>query len=169
MNYFELFSIPANYSVNQAQLSETYRSLQKECHPDNFVMHSDVEKLRAMQQSTEINYAYQTLKNNCLRAQYLLLLAGLDIDLEKKTLQDIDFLMQQMQWRETLESFTENEEDQLEAFNELISEKVTELEALIEDQLKKNQLEETANSIRKLKFMLKLHVEIESIEDKFWG
>ena len=169
MNYFELFSLSANYQVNPTQLSETYRSLQKQFHPDNFVMHSDSEKLKAMQQSTKINDAYQTLKDNCQRAQYLLLLQGMDIALEKKTLQDVAFLMQQMQWRETLESLTENDEDQLEEFAELISKQKDELEELIEKQLKEGQLEETADSIRKLKFMLKLQIEIETLEDKFWG
>lgn len=168
MNYFELFSLPVSFSIEQSQLSETYRELQQQYHPDKFVMQSDSERLAAMQKSTEINDAYQTLKNSSLRAQYMLLLAGLDIALEQKTLQDTEFLMQQMEWRETISSFTEDDEDEIEAFSESIVQQVKNLESKIEIQLQEKQLEDAANSIRKLKFMLKLQVELALIEEKLF-
>ena len=131
-------------------------------------MLADSERLVAMQKSTEINDAYQTLKNSCLRAQYLLLLAGLDIALEQRTLQDTDFLMQQMMWREQIESFTEDDEDEIEAFSANIQLQVNDLESNIEKQLQEKALEATANSVRKLKFMLKLQTEIEQLEEKLF-
>ena len=167
MNYFELFSIPATFSVDQTRLSETYRELQKQYHPDKFVMQSDSERLAVMQKSTEINDAYLTLKNSCLRAQYLLLLAGFDIELQK-TLQDTDFLVQQMQWRETISSFTEDDEDEIALFTEKIQKQTTDLEVQIASQLQADDLEATADSIRKLKFMLKLQIELELLEEKLF-
>ncbi|MCW8995418.1 MAG: Fe-S protein assembly co-chaperone HscB [Psychromonas sp.] len=167
MNHFELFSIPATFAVDQTQLSTTYRQLQKQFHPDNFAMHSDAERLLAMQKSTQINDAYQTLKNSCLRAQYLLLLAGYDIKLEK-TLQDTEFLMQQMLWREKIASFTEHDEDEIEQFAENIQQQVKTLESLIASQLQSGELEVTANTIRKLQFMLKLQSELELLEEKLF-
>lgn len=167
MNYFELFSIPATFSVDQTRLSETYRELQKQYHPDKFAMQSDSERLAAMQKSTEINDAYLTLKNSCLRAQYLLLLAGFDIELQK-TLQDTDFLMQQMQWRETISSFTEDDEDEIALFTEQIQKQASDLEVQIASQLQADDLEATADSIRKLKFMLKLQIELELLEEKLF-
>ncbi|WP_028862091.1 co-chaperone HscB [Psychromonas aquimarina] len=168
MNYFELFSLPALFSVDQTRLSVTYRELQKQYHPDKFAMHSDSERLAAMQKSTEINDAYQTLKNSCLRAQYLLLLNGLDIALEQRTLQDTSFLMQQMEWRETIASFTEDDEDEIEAFAENIEEQVQDLESEIALQLQEKQLEAAADSVRKLKFMLKLKIELDLLEEKLF-
>ena len=168
MNYFQLFSLPATFSIDKSILSHTYRELQKQYHPDKFVMLSDSERLSAMQKSTEINDAYQTLKNSCARAQYLLLLAGLDIALEQRTLQDTNFLMQQMMWREQIESFTEDDEDEIEAFSVNIQAQVNELESTIEKQLQQQTLEATADSVRKLKFMLKLQTEIEHIEEKLF-
>lgn len=168
MNYFELFSIPASFSVDQSKLSETYRELQKEFHPDKFVMHSDSDRLLAMQKSTEINDAYQTLKDSCLRAQYLLLLAGVDIALEKKTLQDTDFLIQQMQWREQIAEFTADDELQIETFSENIVEQIMLLEKEIVAKLQVNNLDATADTIRKLKFMLKLQIELELCEEKLF-
>lgn len=168
MNYFELFSLPAVFSVDQTRLSQTYRDLQKKFHPDKFAMQDDRSRLQAMQKSTEINDAFQTLKDSCLRAQYLLKLNGLDIELEQRTLQDTDFLMQQMEWREKVADFTEDDEDQIEDFNKEISHLVTDIEKEIEIALATKKLEETANLVRKLKFMLKLQVEIELLEEKLF-
>jgi molecular chaperone HscB len=168
VNYFELFSLPVSFSIDQSRLSETYRELQKKYHPDKFVMQSDSEKLSAMQKSAEINDAYQTLKNTCLRAQYMLLLAGLDIALEQRTLQDTNFLMQQMEWRETIESFSEDDEEAIEDFTKIIEQQVLTLESNIATQLQHTELEDAANSIRKLKFMLKLQVELALIEEKLF-
>ena len=130
-------------------------------------MQSDAERLVAMQKSTEINDAYQTLKESCLRAEYLLVLAGYDIELQK-TLQDTDFLIQQMQWRETLTSFTQDDEDEMSRFAENVQKQVVELESLIAGQLKLHDLIATADSIRKLKFMLKLQNELELLEEKLF-
>ncbi|WP_372882199.1 co-chaperone HscB [Psychromonas sp.] len=168
MNYFELFSLPVTFPIDHTLLSATYRELQKQYHPDKFVMYGDSERLSAMQKSTEINDAYQTLKNSCLRAQYLLSLAGLDIALEQRTLQDTSFLIQQMEWRETISAFTEDDEDEVEAFAQHLQQQVTDLEAIIEVQLQNNELEATADSVRKLKFMLKLQNELALIEEKLF-
>jgi len=168
LNYFELFSLPALFSVDQTQLSETYRELQKQFHPDKFVMCSDSERLAAMQKSTEINDAYQTLKNSCLRAQYLLRLAGHDIALEQKTFQDSGFLMQQLAWREKIASFSAADEPEIERFSADIQKQVVDLESLIESQLSIDDFQSAADSIRKLKFMLKLLTELELLEEKLF-
>jgi molecular chaperone HscB len=153
--------------VDQSILSSTYRELQKQYHPDKFAMHSDTERLVAMQKSTEINDAYQTLKNSCLRAEYLLVLSGYEIELQK-TLQDTHFLIQQMQWREKIETFTENDEDELNTFFKMILVQVTELESLIAEQYAVKNLDGIADSIRKLKFMLKLQDELALLEEKLF-
>ena len=168
MNYFELFSLPVVFSVDKTRLSQTYRDLQKQYHPDKFAMQDDRTRLHAMQKSTEINDAFQTLKDSCLRAQYLLKLNGLDIELEQRTLQDTGFLMQQMEWREKIADFTADDEDQIEDFDKEISALVNGLETEIETALETEQLEQTANLVRKLKFMLKLQVEIELLEEKLF-
>ncbi len=168
MNYFELFSLPTTFSVDLSKLSELYRELQKQYHPDKFAMADDKTRLTAMQKSTEINDAYQTLKDSCLRAQYLLLLAGVDIALEQRTLQDTDFLMQQMLWREQISDFTEDDEDEIELFTVNIAQQAKQLEEQIEAQLQIDELQLVADSIRKLKFMRKLLVELELLEEKLF-
>lgn len=168
MNYFELFSLPIDFSIDKARLSQTYRDLQKQFHPDKFAMQDDSARLQAMQKSTEINDAFETLKDSCLRAQYMLKLKGLDIELEQRTLQDTSFLMQQMEWREKIADFTEDDEDEIDAFNQEIATLVSALETEIETALSNESLDETANLVRKLKFMLKLQIELELLEEKLF-
>jgi len=168
LNYFELFSLPAIFSIDQTRLSQTYRDLQKQYHPDKFAMQDDKTRLQAMQKSTEINDAFETLKDSCLRAQYLLKLGGLDIELEQRTLQDTEFLMQQMEWREKISDFTADDEDEIDTFSTEINHLVKGLESEIELSLQNEQLEQTANLVRKLKFMLKLQVELGLLEEKLF-
>ncbi|HEY7866418.1 MAG TPA: iron-sulfur cluster co-chaperone HscB C-terminal domain-containing protein, partial [Psychromonas sp.] len=95
-------------------------------------------------------------------------LAGVDIALEQKTLQDTAFLMQQMEWRESIAAFTEDDQDQIDEFAQQLQQQVADLESKIEVQLQNDELEATANSIRQLKFMLKLQIELALIEEKLF-
>ena len=100
-NYFELFGLPASYRVDGGQLSRRYRELQSEVHPDRFAHASEQERRVAMQGSTHLNEALETLKDPILRGHYLLTLYGLEMDVTAST-QDAAFLMEQLELREEL-------------------------------------------------------------------
>src|SRR3546814_1248652 len=55
-----------------------------------------------MQWATRANEAYKTLKNPFKRAAYLCELNGVDLQTESNTAMPVEFLMQQMEWREAL-------------------------------------------------------------------
>jgi molecular chaperone HscB len=101
-NHFELFQLPATFHVDQDALDAAYRDVQGRVHPDRFVNAGDAEKRVAMQWATRANEAYQTLRNPQKRAQYLCELHGVDLQTESNTAMPVDFLMQQMEWREAL-------------------------------------------------------------------
>ena len=101
-NHFELFHLPATFALDQGALDAAYRDVQGQVHPDKFVNATDAEKRVAMQWSTRSNEAYQTLKNPQKRAQYLCELNGVDLKMESNTAMPMEFLMQQMEWREEL-------------------------------------------------------------------
>ena len=103
LSYFELFGLNPLFNIELAALESNYRKLQSETHPDRFVTASPAEKLNSMQQATLANEAYQTLKNPANRAKYLLELQGITAISETNTAMSTDFLMQQMEWRETTE------------------------------------------------------------------
>jgi molecular chaperone HscB len=101
-NHFELFHLPAAFAIDAGALDAAYRDVQGQVHPDRFVNATDAEKRVAMQWATRANEAYQTLKNPQKRAQYLCELNGVDLKTESNTAMPMQFLMQQMEWREAL-------------------------------------------------------------------
>lgn len=102
-NYFELFDLPQQFSIDLTQLDQAFRKVQSQVHPDKFVQSGDVEKRVAMQWATRVNEAYQTLKKPLKRARYLCELEGVDLQTESNTSMPAAFLMQQMEWRENFD------------------------------------------------------------------
>lgn len=102
-NYFELFGLESTFNLDLTALESNYRKIQSASHPDRFVTASPADKLHSMQTATLANEAYQTLKSPACRAKYLLELQGINAIAETNTAMSADFLMQQMEWRETLE------------------------------------------------------------------
>ena len=102
-NHFDLFQLPQQFALDSAALDRAYRNVQGQVHPDKFVSASEAEQRVAMQWATRANEAYLTLKSPLKRASYLCELHGVDLQTESNTAMPRDFLMQQMEWRETLE------------------------------------------------------------------
>ena len=110
-NHFELFGLPARFSLDLASLERSFREVQSRVHPDRFVNQSDAERRVAMQWATRANEAYQTLKSPLNRARYLCELAGIDLGMERNTAMSPGFLMQQMEWREELDAALANKDE----------------------------------------------------------
>lgn len=102
-NHFALFHLPQHFALDLNALDGAYHEVQNQVHPDKFVQAGDAEKRVAMQWATRANEAYQTLKNPFKRAAYLCQLNGVDLQIESNTAMPRAFLMQQMEWRETLQ------------------------------------------------------------------
>jgi molecular chaperone HscB len=100
---FELFGLPAAFSLDRAQLDVQWKSLQREAHPDRFASEGASAQRIAMQWSVRINEAYNRLKDPLKRAAYLCELNGAAVNAENNTSMPSAFLMQQMEWREALD------------------------------------------------------------------
>jgi molecular chaperone HscB len=107
-DYFRFFGLEQRFDIDLATLDQAYLAIQKEVHPDRHARGSHTEKRLAMQMATLANTGLQTLKNPIQRGLYLCQLHGVDAGLETNTAMPTAFLMQQMEWRESLE---EREED----------------------------------------------------------
>ncbi|MBL4829209.1 MAG: co-chaperone HscB [Aliivibrio sp.] len=167
MNHFELFGLSNQFELEGGLLSEQYRELQRRFHPDKFATASERDRLLAIQKSAQINDAYQTLKNPISRAEYILSESGLDIRGEQKTLQDMTFLMQQMELRETLEEIPSSSDPELAlaSFESDILVMFKDRLKQLSSELNQKQLEAAADSVRKLRFVVKLQHEIEQLEE----
>lgn len=102
-DYFQLFTLPEQFNIDTKLLEANFRKIQSASHPDRFVSATAADKLASMQLATLSNEAYGTLKNAARRAKYLLEKQGIDAVADTNTALPMDFLMQQMEWREQLE------------------------------------------------------------------
>lgn len=167
MNHFELFGLPIEFELDGGLLSNQFRELQRQFHPDNFSTASERDRLMSVQKAAQINDAYQVLKNPISRVEYILVLNGVDIRGEHKTLQDPLFLMEQMELREELEDITA--EDALYDFDDKVNKLYKQHMLDVQNELQASQLEQAAEQVRKLKFIAKLKHEIEQAEDRLFG
>lgn len=100
---FELFGVPAQFAQDRAAIDARWKALQREAHPDRFAAQGAAAQRVAMQWSVRINEAYQRLKDPLKRAAYLCELGGASINAHSNTAMPGAFLVQQMQWRESLD------------------------------------------------------------------
>ena len=161
-NYFALFDLEPAFQIELAHLEQRYRALQARVHPDKFSSASDAEKRLSMQCSTHVNEAYQTLQQPLRRARYLLSLQGIDTQEETNTAMPIDFLMQQMEWREAIGAATDAAAaTALDQLASQLRQATQQLHAELAQQLdQQHDYMRAAGVVRKLRFLDKLRAEI---------
>ncbi len=116
-NYFELFDLETSFFISDSILKDSYRREIARFHPDKFASKTDSEKLQALQNTSLLNTAFESIKSPLNRASYLLKLEGVDPFDEKDTAMEHDFLTSQIELREELELIeSKKETDQLEDF-----------------------------------------------------
>lgn len=166
-NPFALFDLPVAFQVDSALLNERYLALQKSLHPDNFSAASAQEQRLAIQKSAEINDALRILKDPIARADSIIALnTGERENPEEKSNNDIDFLMQQMEWRETLENIENRQDtDELTAFAKEINQIRHAILSKLSTALGEQQWDIARAITDKLRFIKKLQAEIERVEE----
>ena len=102
-NDFDLFGVAQRFAQDRAALDARWRALQAEVHPDKFASDGAAAQRVAVQWAVRVNEAYQRLKDPLKRGAYLCELAGQPINAENNTAMPGSFLMQQMEWRESLD------------------------------------------------------------------
>src|SRR5438874_590306 len=100
---FELFGLPERFAQDRAAIDARWKELQREAHPDKFAAQGPAAQRIAMQWSVRINEAYKRLKDPLKRGAYLCELRGSPVDAENNTAMPPEFLVEQMEWRESLD------------------------------------------------------------------
>jgi len=160
INFFTLLQLPEAFDIDLETLHQNYQSIQKNIHPDRFATFDDEAKLESIKKTAQVNDAYQTLKSPIRRAEYLLQLKGINIHDEKYTAVPQDFLMQQMEWREELETYKLNKvalEKLAQDIQKNKNDMMNQLPSFFDD---KNHLNDAIRVTRELNFIEKIEQHI---------
>lgn len=162
-DYFTLFGLPRVFNVDQGVLDARFREAQSQVHPDKFAHAPESDRRLSMQWATRVNEAYQTLKKPLARAQYLLHLADHDVGAQNNTAMPVDFLMEQMEWREAAQEARQaGQVDELEDLHfrlrDQVAERYAELGQLFDQQ---GDYAAAADLTRRLMFLEKLQHDID--------
>ena len=162
--YFTLFQLEPQFDIDTDSLEQNYRTLAARFHPDRFASASAFEQKQAVMMSSTINEASRTLKNPTDRAAYLLRQQGIDADAPEHTSFAPEFLMQQMEWRETLaEARGGQDQTALPALDKEISGAQQELWRDLREAFRRQQYEDAAQLVRQGRFLDKLKKEISNL------
>ncbi|HHK6019360.1 TPA: Fe-S protein assembly co-chaperone HscB [Neisseria subflava] len=162
--YFNLFQLEPSFNIDTETLEQTYRALAARFHPDKFASASAFEQKQAVMMSSTINDAYRTLKSPIDRAAYLLKSQNIDADAPEHTSFSPEFLMQQMEWRETLmDAQMEQNHDAIRALDQEIQEVQSSLYQDLQQAFEQQDYESAAQWVRHGRFLNKLRKEIASI------
>ena len=168
-NYFELFDLDTSFFISDTNLKDSYRREIARFHPDKYASKSDSEKLQALQNTSLLNTAFESIKSPLNRASYLLKLDGVDPFDEKDTAMAHDFLISQIELREELELIeSKTDSVQLEGFIERIESRVQSKIESISDAFKDNRdILEIKKDVRELKFYEQLVNETSKLMDEW--
>jgi molecular chaperone HscB len=166
-NHFELFLLPQRYVLERAELDARYRDMQRTVHPDRYASASDRERRISMQQATQINEAYEVLKDPLKRGRYLLELRGHAIENQRSSHQDAAFLMRQMELRESLAEIRE-QDDPLQALDRLaqtVRSQYRTLESELAQALDGGaESEQAVTLVLRMQFFKRLQEEVQELE-----
>jgi len=171
-NYFELFGLAPEFGLDQSKLLSQYRTLQKALHPDRFTQADDHQKLISVQNTALVNEAYQTLKADTSRAEYLLFQAGTVVP-KDTTIQEPEFLISQMELRESMMDVegSDSPEDQLDQLREEVEGSSGKIKQEFIGHWEKGceaELNQAVLCVQKLKFYDKLAIELDHLEEQLF-
>ncbi|TIB77859.1 hypothetical protein E3Q23_01050 [Wallemia mellicola] len=142
-----------NYDINTLQLKKQFLNKQKLYHPDAQTGKSDEEAAHALQTSSLVNKAYETLLHPLSRAVYILELNGIEIG-EADSVEDPDLLMEILDLREQLEEATS--EDQVRSLRETNKEAINSTINDVSAAFQNENYEDAKNLTIKLRYLTNL-------------
>jgi molecular chaperone HscB len=158
MNHFELFNLPVALDIDLAALKAEFLKLQQQYHPDKAI-----DKDQALIKSSEINQAYKVLSQVDSRAGYLLGLKKQDYHLDQ-SISDFEFLQDALEIREQLDDARTSEE--LQSLKVEVQQWIDGLVREFKIDYDGEDWGEARDTVRKLRFFVKVMADIEKAEDR---
>lgn len=167
-DFFALFGLPVQFSVDETALNLQYRALQKQYHPDKLSdtdtnstgSESDHAAAQSSGFSALINHAYQTLKAPDTRATYLLEMVEQAESLND-SIADLDFLDDAMDLRIALdEAIQDGNLTTLQQLKPQIATRLQSQSTRFEQAYSKQDWVNASDATQKLKFLVKLNADV---------
>jgi molecular chaperone HscB len=173
-DHFELFGIPRRYALDPKELQQSYRNLMAKYHPDRrnqqSMGHHGNDDDDGDMDASQITNAYQILREPHTRATYLLELLGHPIEETANTASLIrpEFLLQVMEWRETIDSLdpSSGDHDDMEVLEDLLSQTKDEIQGVmsqLDEAFQKQDLNRAMQLSAQLQYWHRIE---ETIQDK---
>jgi molecular chaperone HscB len=163
-DFFAIFNLNKNYIIDKNQLDKQYKDIQKIVHPDKYSTSSDNDIKEAQDCSAYVSNAYNILKDDLKRANYLLKLKGAPSNEEMSSnVHDIVLLEALMEYQERIE-----ESESLNELNLIKSEIINKIESSkiqIERNFRQNDLTNVLENLKLVKFNLSI---LENIDRKLY-
>ncbi|MBV8437834.1 MAG: Fe-S protein assembly co-chaperone HscB [Silvibacterium sp.] len=83
VDFFTVFSLPRKLRIDMTALERTFYRMSRKLHPDLYAQASPEERQWSLDQTSQLNDAYRTLKDPIARTEYLLRLEGVEIEAGK--------------------------------------------------------------------------------------
>lgn len=102
---FDVLGVARAFPQELRELETRYKALSRRLHPDRFAKAEPASRMLSLKRATDLNHAYKTLKDPVKRAEYLLLLDGVDLGREDRpgaAKVDPELLVSIMELREAL-------------------------------------------------------------------
>jgi molecular chaperone HscB len=121
LDKFAFFGLPQSFDLDEPALEEAFRSLSRKLHPDRFARATPQERRYSLEQTTQLNDAYKTLRDPARRAEHLLQLRGVSAEPKmspaflEETLEDREKLLEAKMAGEPLEELVKIATDKRDA------------------------------------------------------
>ncbi len=106
-DHFAFFGLPQKLTLDLDQLEQKFHSLSWKLHPDHFARASEYERQLSLDRSSQLNDAYRTLRDPVARVEYLLGLAGMRKEGQKKQQAPPELLEEVFELNESLDELRE--------------------------------------------------------------
>lgn len=114
-SYFDILETGKKLELDAEALQSKYYKLSRKNHPDLFLSKGEAEYKKALDESSLINKAYNTLKDPITRANYILEIDAPQIANEKSNIVHNDLLEDVMEMQEKIGDYHEASGDSKEA------------------------------------------------------
>lgn len=167
-DFFEIFGMRPHYRIDPVELDHRYLAISRQNHPDRFATAGPASQSAALSISAVVNKAYDVLRDDYRRAEYLLELAGGPSAAEERQVPG-NLLAEVMMLREEIdEAATAKDRHTLERIREALSKRralvAGEVTAMAEDIGHGGQNKEMRQQLNALKYLNNLMEQVPHLQ-----